>query len=115
MSTLLAISLSTGLLSGIWGWVAVSLGLLSWAGLGCTSYFASPTQGIKGLGISLLTNLAGVGWALVIIHGSQQFGSDIIGYVLTAMVSFFMCIQAKKTVAEFYPWNLHWCMRDVCG
>lgn len=104
MSTLLAISLTTGLLSGIWGWVAVSLGLLSWAGfLGCTSYFASPTQGIKGLGISLLTNLAGVGWALVIIHGSQQFGSDIIGYVLTAMVSFFMCIQAKKQWLSFIP------------
>ncbi|OEF28129.1 DUF1097 domain-containing protein [Vibrio rumoiensis] len=104
MSTLLAISLTTGLLSGIWGWVAVSLGLLSWAGfLGCTSYFASPTQGVKGLGISLLTNLAGVGWALVIIYGSQWFGNEIIGYVLTAMVSFFMCIQAKKQWLSFIP------------
>lgn len=104
MSTLLAISLTTGLLSGIWGWVAVSFGLLSWAGfLGCTSYFASPIQGIKGLGITLLTNLSGVGWALVIIHGSQQFGGDIIGYGLTAMVSFFMCIQAKKKWLNFIP------------
>ncbi len=54
MSTLFAISLTTGILSGVWGWIAVSLGLLSWAGfLGCTSYFASPTEGIKGLAESL--------------------------------------------------------------
>ncbi len=32
MSTLFAIALTTGILSGVWGWIAVSLGLLSWAG-----------------------------------------------------------------------------------
>ena len=104
MSTLFAISLTTGLLSGIWGWVAISLGLLSWAGfLGCTSYFASPIQGLKGLGVSVLTNLSGVVWALIIIHGSQWLGSDVIGYVLTALISFFMCIQAQKHWLSFIP------------
>ncbi|MCQ1922182.1 DUF1097 family protein, partial [Escherichia coli] len=39
MNILLSIAITTGILSGIWGWVAVSLGLLSWAGfLGCTAY-----------------------------------------------------------------------------
>lgn len=104
MSTLFAISLTTGLLSGIWGWVAISLGLLSWAGfLGCTSYFASPIQGLKGLGVSIVTNLSGVIWALIIIHGSQWLGSDVIGYLLTALVSFFMCIQAQKHWLNFIP------------
>ncbi len=32
MNILFAIALTTGILSGIWGWVAVALGLLSWAG-----------------------------------------------------------------------------------
>ncbi|EDX3040853.1 hypothetical protein B6L56_004664, partial [Salmonella enterica subsp. enterica serovar Typhi] len=32
MNILLSIAITTGILSGIWGWVAVSLGLLSWAG-----------------------------------------------------------------------------------
>ncbi len=42
MNILFAIALTTGILSGIWGWVAVALGLLSWAGfLGCT---ASPAR-----------------------------------------------------------------------
>ena len=71
MNVILAIAITTGILSGIWGWVAVSLGLLSWAGfLGCTAYFACPTGGLKGLAISASTTMSGVIWALVIIYGS---------------------------------------------
>lgn len=104
MSVLVAISLTTGILSGLWGWIAVSLGLLSWAGfLGCTSYFASPTDGLKGLLISLLTNMSGVFWAMVIIHGSSVIGFDIVGYVITAVVAFFMCIQAKQSWLNYIP------------
>ena len=56
MNILLSIAITTGILSGIWGWVAVSLGLLSWAGfLGCTAYFACPQGGLKGLWISACT------------------------------------------------------------
>ncbi|MGD8110274.1 DUF1097 domain-containing protein [Vibrio sp. TRT 21S02] len=104
MSTLFAISLTTGILSGVWGWVAVSLGLLSWAGfLGCTSYFASPKSGVVGLLQSLLTNMAGVFWALVIIHLSNFVSLEIMGYVITAVVAFFMCIQAKQQWLSYIP------------
>ncbi|ENM5767243.1 membrane protein [Vibrio mimicus CAIM 1883] len=104
MSTLFAIALTTGILSGVWGWVAVSLGLLSWAGfLGCTSYFASPKDGVKGLGQSLLTNLSGVFWAMVIIHASQWVGLEVVGYVVTSIVAFMMCIQAKKSWLAYIP------------
>ena len=104
MSQLIAISLTTGILSGIWGWIAISFGLLSWAGfLGCTSYFASPTDGAKGLAKSLLTNLSGVVWALVIIHGSSLINMEIAGYLMTALVSFCMCIQAKRAWLGYIP------------
>ncbi|MDE1263822.1 DUF1097 domain-containing protein [Vibrio aestuarianus] len=104
MSTLFAISLTTGILSGVWGWIAVSLGLLSWAGfLGCTSYFASPTDGVKGLAVSLITNISGVFWAMVIIHASSSVSLDIWGYVITAVVAFLMCIQASKTWLSYIP------------
>lgn len=104
MTTLFAISLTTGLLSGLWGWIAISLGLLTWAGfLGCTSYFASPTSGLKGLAQSLVTNLSGVFWAMVIIHASQFASLDILGYVITAIVAFFMCIQAKQSWLAYIP------------
>ncbi|EII2404059.1 DUF1097 domain-containing protein [Vibrio parahaemolyticus] len=104
MTTLLAISITTGILSGVWGWIAISLGLLSWAGfLGCTSYFAAPTSGLKGLATSLITNLTGVFWAMVIIYGSTYAGLEILGYVITAVVAFFMCIQAKQACLAYIP------------
>lgn len=104
MSTLVAISLTTGILSGLWGWVAISLGLLSWAGfLGCTSYFASPNDGLKGLSVSLITNMSGVFWAMVIIHASQYASLEILGYVITALVAFFMCVQAKQSWLGYIP------------
>lgn len=104
MNLLLAISITTGILSGLWGWVAVSLGLITWAGfLGCTSYFASPVDGLKGLSLSIVCNMTGVAWATLIIFGSSWFGSDIAGYVLTGIVSFAMCIQAKKAWLNYIP------------
>lgn len=104
MSPLIAISITTGILSGIWGWTAMSLGLLSWAGfLGCTSYFASPKDGVKGLAQSLLTNMSGVVWAIVIIEGSSLFNMEIVGYIMTALVSFLMCVQAKREWLGYIP------------
>lgn len=90
MNILFAIALTTGILSGIWGWVAVALGLLSWAGfLGCTAYFACPQGGLKGLAISSCTVMSGVVWALVIIHGSALAPQlQILSYMMTGIVAF---------------------------
>ncbi|WP_133159282.1 DUF1097 domain-containing protein [Superficieibacter electus] len=105
MSTLLAIAITTGVLSGLWGWVAVSLGLLGWAGfLGCTAYFACPQGGLKGLAISASTLMSGIIWAQIIIHGSALAPHlEIIGYMMTGVVAFLMCIQAKQRLLSFVP------------
>lgn len=104
MSVLLAIAITTGILSGVWGWLSISLGLITWAGfLGCTSYFASPKDGINGLGTSLLTNMTGVFWAMVIIQASNLVPMEIVGYVVTGIVAFMMCIQAKKAWLSYIP------------
>ncbi len=105
MNILFAIALTTGLLSAIWGWVAVALGLLSWAGfLGCTAYFACPQGGLKGLVISTCTVMSGVAWALVIIHGSALAPQlEIVSYIMTGIVAFMMCIQARQLLLSFVP------------
>ncbi|BBR58390.1 hypothetical protein WP7S18C02_29410 [Klebsiella sp. WP7-S18-CRE-02] len=105
MNVILAIAITTGILSGIWGWVAVSLGLLSWAGfLGCTAYFACPQGGLKGLAISTCTTMSGVVWALVIIYGSALAPHlEIVGYMMTGVVAFLMCIQSKQLLLSFVP------------
>lgn len=105
MNILLSIAITTGILSGVWGWVAVSLGLLSWAGfLGCTAYFACPQGGLKGLLISACTTMSGVLWAQVIIYGSAMAPHlEIVGYLMTGVVAFLMCIQAKQLLLSFVP------------
>ncbi len=115
MNILLSIAITTGILSGIWGWVAVSLGLLSWAGfLGCTAYFACPQGGLKGLAISAATLISGVVWAMVIIYGSALAPHlEILGYVITGIVAFLMCIQAKQLLLSFVPGTFYRRMRDV--
>ncbi|VTP66480.1 Inner membrane protein ycdZ [Leclercia adecarboxylata] len=101
---------------GIWGWVAVSLGLLSWAGfLGCTAYFACPQGGVKGLFISACTLMSGVAWAMIIIHGSALAPHlEIIGYVMTGVVAFLMCIQGKAFLLSFVPGTFMGCLRHFC-
>ena len=74
MSPLIAIAITTGILSAVWGGLAAALGLISWVGfLGCTSYFAS-NGGYKALLQTLLCNASGMLWALLLIHGSPGGG-----------------------------------------
>lgn len=72
--------------------------------LGCTAYFACPQGGLKGLAISAATLLSGVVWAMVIIYGSALAPHlEILGYVITGIVAFLMCIQAKQLLLSFVP------------
>lgn len=116
MNILLSIAITTGILSGIWGWVAVSLGLLSWAGfLGCTAYFACPQGGLKGLAISAATLLSGVVWAMVIIYGSALAPHlEILGYVITRYCRVSDVYSGQTAAAFICSGNVYRRMRDVC-
>ncbi|WP_434362825.1 DUF1097 domain-containing protein [Parasalinivibrio latis] len=104
MNPMYALALSTGIFSGLWVWTSDSLGLLSWAGfLGCTTYFAINQEGVKGALSCALTNISGVAWAMMIIAVSQATGHAFIGYILTAIVAFFMCIQAQQRWLSYVP------------
>ena len=104
MSVLVAIAITTGLLSAVWGWASIALGLLTWAGfLGCSTFFANPADGAKGLTLSIASNMSGVFWAMAIIHLSQVGGGEIWSYVVTGVISTFMCLQAKKDWLSFIP------------
>lgn len=84
--------------------------------LGCTAYFACPQGGFKGLLISACTLLSGMVWALVIIHGSALAPHlEIVSYVLTGIVAFLMCIQAKQLLLSFVQEHLSAPARHLQG
>ncbi len=48
--------------------------------------------------------MSGVAWALVIIHGSALAPQvQILSYMMTGVVAFLMCIQARRTLLSFVP------------
>lgn len=58
----------------------------------------------KGLFISGCTLMSGVIWALVIMKGSALAPHlEILGYIMTGVVAFLMCIQAKHMLLSFVP------------
>ncbi len=103
---LFSLSLTTAILSGVWAWVANAFGLIGWAGfLGCTAYFAYPKDGFKGLAITAITVVSGVIWGLIIIHSGTYFQDypDVLGYLITGVIAFMMCIQAHKAWLAYIP------------
>lgn len=109
MSPLIAIAITTGILSALWGWLAAALGLISWVGfLGCTSYFAS-SGGYKALLQTLFCNASGMLWALLLIHGDRLWGAGVAGYVMTGVVATLMCVQAKQRWLGYIPGTFAGC------
>ncbi len=91
-------------------------GLTKLGGLpGLYGLLCLPQGGLKGLAISAATLLSGVVWAMVIIYGSALAPHlEILGYVITGIVAFLMCIQAKQLLLSFVPGDVYRRMRDVC-
>ncbi|WP_028762115.1 DUF1097 domain-containing protein [Shewanella colwelliana] len=98
------VALSAGILAAIWAGVADTFHLVTWIGfLACSTYFAQPKAGFQGVLMSWLTNLSGVFWAWVVISGSSFFETQLVGYLLTGIVTALMCLQASYHKLSFIP------------
>lgn len=103
MKKLTALSLTTGILCGIWIWLSSFLGIPSWAGFaGCTAFFAAGGQ-FNGFKKAIATTLVGVFWAMTIITISNYINIVHIGAISTAVITFVMCYQANISLFSFIP------------
>jgi hypothetical protein len=90
------IALSAGLLATLWAGFSVQFNLVTWVGfLACSTYFAQPKVGFKGVISTCCSNLSGVFWAWIVIAGSSFFDQQLISYILTGVVTAAMCLQAS--------------------
>ncbi|MGZ9898811.1 DUF1097 domain-containing protein [Shewanella gaetbuli] len=98
------IAFSAGLLAAIWAGVADVYNLVTWVGfLGCSTFFAQTQAGFKGMIMAMSTNMSGVFWGWLIIAGSGFFGSAIVSYALTGIITAVMCLQASYKGLAFIP------------
>lgn len=105
MTSLMALSIVTGLLCGIWSQFAPVIGLIGWAGFaGCTTYFASNSHGIEGFIVTVRQNLLGVACGMAIIYLGNMFPELPMGpLVFSGFVTFVMCIMGKFEWFSFIP------------
>lgn len=103
MKKLTALSLTTGVLCGIWMWISSLLGIPSWAGFaGCTAFFAAGGK-IQGFKKALSTTLIGVFWAMMIIQLNSFMTIPHTASISTALITFIMCYQANLNLFSFIP------------
>lgn len=103
MKKLTALSLTTGLLCGIWMWISSLLGIPSWAGFaGCTAFFAAGGK-VQGFKKALSTTLIGVFWAVMIIQLNSLITIPYTTSISTALITFIMCYQANLNLFSFIP------------
>jgi uncharacterized membrane protein YesL len=70
---------------------------------GCTAFFAAGGMKNGGLKTALITGLSGVFWGMVIIAVSSLFVFPQSGTILTALITFIMCIQSKCKYFAYIP------------
>ncbi|WP_299495394.1 DUF1097 domain-containing protein [uncultured Shewanella sp.] len=99
-----AVATSAGLLAVVWAGVADIFNWVTWLGfMGCSTFFAQPLLGVKGMLMAWATNVSGVFWGWLIIASSSFFVSPIIGYTMTGLVTAAMCLQASYSRLAFIP------------
>lgn len=103
MDLLIAISISVGILSGVWYKISVSLGLLAWVGfIGCTSFYGAGGK-VQGWKNAAICGVSGIFWAMMIIHGGNFLGFPGADVLMVAIVSGLICAQAKIKALSYIP------------
>lgn len=107
MQSLIAIALVTGILSGVWASLSLTLGMITFAGfLGWSTFFAAG-GGNKGLKTALITNFSGIIWGYIMMQLSNWFAiplGETIGLGVAVIIGASgMCLQAYWKELSFIP------------
>ena len=100
------LGLSTTILCAIWSNIAplIGLGALSWAGFsGCTSYFACPDKGWKGVKSCFFCLMSGVIYAMITLYLGKVLTFPGAGIFVALVTVHLMCIQSKISIFSYIP------------
>lgn len=108
--SLLALSISTAILCGIWSFFATKFNLIGWAGFaGCTTYFSTGHHGWTGLRKTVVPNMAGVLCGMSIIWLTSLVPELGTWGVWCAIITFVMCFISKWKAFDFCPGTFMGC------
>lgn len=108
MTSVVAISLSTGIVCGIWNFIAPIIGMLGWGGFGgCTAFFACPAGGgTKSLTKTLICIITGFILSSACVIAGNIFNtanSAIIASIFSAILSYVAVAVSKWNLWSYVP------------
>ncbi|MBB5171961.1 DUF1097 domain-containing protein [Texcoconibacillus texcoconensis] len=96
--------LATGLLCGIWTFIAPLVGMFSWAGFaGCTTFFSIGTGGGRAMGKAMLCNTTGVACGMMILGLAATVNIPNEVAVFSGVVTCLMCLLGKVWPIDYTP------------
>ena len=102
MKSITCLGISTAVCCAVWSFLSPEVGLLSWAGFaGCTSYFACPDHGWKGVKSAFFCVMSGIAYALLTMYLNKVFPSFAVSLVV-ALVTVHLCVSRVK----FQFWHI---------
>lgn len=116
MTHLMALSISTGILCGVWTQFGDSIGLIAWAGFaGCTTYFAVGKYGLEGFFTAIRQNIFGICCGMTIIILCNYFPFAAAPFVFGGLLSFVLCIAGKFKYLSYVPGSFIGCFTTFAG
>lgn len=104
MKSITCLGISTAVCCAVWSFLSPEVGLLSWAGFaGCTSYFACPDHGWKGVKSAFFCVMSGIAYALLTLYLNKVFPSFAASLVVALVTVHLMCIQSKIPILAYIP------------
>lgn len=100
----MAAALVTGLLCGIWSFLAPLFNLFTWAGFaGCTTFFAIRKGGMQTVKKAMLCNVTGVICGMLILWLSNALAFPYSGAVFSGIVTVVMCLLGTLAFINYTP------------
>ncbi len=97
-------ALATGLLCGIWSFLAPLFNLFTWAGFaGCTTFFAIGEGGLATVKKAMLCNVTGVACGMLIIWLSEILPFPYSGAVFSGLITVVMCLLGILSLINYTP------------
>ena len=99
----IAVGITIGVLAGLWTWVSVSFGLITWVAFVSWALFFAAGGKLKGVATVVPAALSGVVYGALLLAVVGVVGGPVVLPLGIVVIAFLMCAQANWSALSFIP------------
>jgi hypothetical protein len=103
MNGYVAVGITIGVLAGLWTWVSVTTGLITWVAFVCWALFFAAGGRFAAVLKVVPAAITGVIYGALLLVAIGAVGGPVALPVGIAVIAFLMCVQANWAVLAFIP------------